>query len=132
MTLLHLQKTGGPYGEKNHPQRIGCNDRDVCLHSIQSPKSKYRNIREHTPDELSRWPEPATINLGSKVCRKSGRKSWDFWYGSLQPYFARLWRGVEDIAKAHDYSVVACHTGENSELEVEQLSAFKDWMWQDY
>ena len=37
------------------------------------------------------------------------------------PYFARLWRGVEDIAKAHDYSVVACHTGENSELEVEQL-----------
>lgn len=25
------------------------------------------------------------------------------------------------VAKAHDYSVVACHTGENSELEVEQL-----------
>lgn len=38
------------------------------------------------------------------------------------PYFARLWRGVEDIARAHDYSVVACHTGENSELEVEQLA----------
>ncbi|MDY5510749.1 LacI family DNA-binding transcriptional regulator [Dysosmobacter sp.] len=38
------------------------------------------------------------------------------------PYFARLWRGVEDIARAHDYSVVACHTGEDPELEVEQLA----------
>lgn len=37
------------------------------------------------------------------------------------PYFARLWRGVEDIARAHDYSVVACHTGEDSRLELEQL-----------
>ena len=37
------------------------------------------------------------------------------------PYFARLWRGVEDIARTHDYSVVACHTGENPDLEVEQL-----------
>lgn len=37
------------------------------------------------------------------------------------PYFARLWRGVEDIARAHDYSVVACHTGEDPKLELEQL-----------
>lgn len=37
------------------------------------------------------------------------------------PYFARLWQGVEDIARAHDYSVVACHTGEDPKLEVEQL-----------
>ena len=37
------------------------------------------------------------------------------------PYFARLWRGVEDIARTHDYSVVACHTGENPKLEIEQL-----------
>lgn len=37
------------------------------------------------------------------------------------PYFARLWRGVEDIARAHDYSVVACHTGEDPRLEMEQL-----------
>ena len=37
------------------------------------------------------------------------------------PYFARLWRGVEDIARAHDYSVVACHTGEDAKLEEEQL-----------
>lgn len=37
------------------------------------------------------------------------------------PYFARLWRGVEDIARAHDYSVVACHTGEDARLELEQL-----------
>ena len=37
------------------------------------------------------------------------------------PYFARLWRGVEDIARAHDYSVVACHTGEDAKLEIEQL-----------
>ena len=37
------------------------------------------------------------------------------------PYFARLWQGVEDIARAHNYSVVACHTGEDPVLEVEQL-----------
>ncbi len=37
------------------------------------------------------------------------------------PYFARLWRGVEDIARTHGYSVVACHTGENPELEIEYL-----------
>ena len=37
------------------------------------------------------------------------------------PYFARLWRGVEYIARAHDYSVVACHTGEDPRLELEQL-----------
>ena len=37
------------------------------------------------------------------------------------PYFARLWQGVEDIARAHDYSVVACHTGEDAKLEIEQL-----------
>ena len=37
------------------------------------------------------------------------------------PYFGRLWQGVEDIARAHDYSVVACHTGENPQLEVEQI-----------
>ena len=38
------------------------------------------------------------------------------------PYFARLWRGVEDIARSHDYSVVACHTGEDPELEIEQIN----------
>lgn len=38
------------------------------------------------------------------------------------PYFARLWRGVEDIARIHDYSVVACHTGEDPELEIEQIN----------
>lgn len=37
------------------------------------------------------------------------------------PYFARLWQGVEDIARAHDYSVVACRTGENPQLEFEQI-----------
>lgn len=37
------------------------------------------------------------------------------------PYFARLWRGVEDMARQHDYSVVACHTGEKPEMEIEQL-----------
>ena len=37
------------------------------------------------------------------------------------PYFARLWRGVEDIARTHGYSVVTCNTGENPELELQQL-----------
>lgn len=37
------------------------------------------------------------------------------------PYFGRLWKGVEDIALAHDYSVVACHTGEDPQLEIEQI-----------
>lgn len=38
------------------------------------------------------------------------------------PYFARLWQGVEDIARTYHYSVVACHTQENPEMEIQQLN----------
>lgn len=37
------------------------------------------------------------------------------------PYFARLWHGVEDIARSQGYSVVTCNTGEDPELELQQL-----------
>ena len=37
------------------------------------------------------------------------------------PYFARLWAGIEDIARLHNYSVVVCHTGENPKTEIEQI-----------
>lgn len=38
------------------------------------------------------------------------------------PYFARLWQGVEDIARTHNYSVVACHTQEDPDMEIQQLN----------
>lgn len=37
------------------------------------------------------------------------------------PYFSRLWSGIEDIARANDYAVVACHTREDPNLEKEQI-----------
>lgn len=40
----------------------------------------------------------------------------------LNPYFSRLWQGVEDIARMHNYSVVACHTEENATVEIQQLT----------
>ena len=38
------------------------------------------------------------------------------------PYFARLWQGVEDIARTHNYSVVACHAQEDPDMEIQQLN----------
>jgi len=84
MTLLHLQKTGGPYGEKNHPQRIGCNDRDVCLHSIQSPKSKYRNIREHTPTNCRGGPSQPLSIWEAKSAGRAAENRGIFGTGCLQ------------------------------------------------
>lgn len=96
----------------------------VSVSTVSKALNKARKFLKTHGGGLWRWPGPGGI-IPARPTGRSGREKPPI-VGFLvpdvaNPYFARLWHGVEDIARSQGYSVVTCNTGEDPELELQQL-----------
>ena len=96
----------------------------TSVSTVSKALSNSKEISENTRRriiEVARASHYHVSNMDSNLMKDSQQIVGFLVPDVSNPYFARLWRGVEDIARTHDYSVVACHTGEDPKLEEEQL-----------
>lgn len=101
----------------------------ITGHSISTVSKALNNspeVSEKTRHRILEVARSSNYFLNNKVdhsllCRKL-RMVGLLIPDVANPYFARLWTGIEDIARANDYAVVACHTCEDPTLEKKQIA----------
>ena len=74
-------------------------------------------------DETGYRPSPIARSLATARTATIGLVVPDI----SNPYFSAIARGVEQVAYAHDYSVLLCNTGEDASRELEVLLTLDEW-----